>query len=61
MIGDSWVDCETARGAGARVCLARFGFGYEGVDSSRLTGDEAIVDRPADIPAAVRQLLRLRA
>ena len=27
MVGDSWVDVDTARRAGARVCFARYGFG----------------------------------
>jgi phosphoglycolate phosphatase len=28
MVGDSMVDVRTARGAGARVCVARYGFGH---------------------------------
>jgi hypothetical protein len=35
----------------------RYGFGYESVDASRLRGDEAIVDRAAEIPDALRRLL----
>ncbi len=57
LVGDSWVDYETARGAGAAICLARYGFGYHGVDAARLDGAEAIVDRADEIPAAVRRLL----
>jgi phosphoglycolate phosphatase len=57
MVGDSWVDYETARSASTWVCLTRYGFGYHGVDPARLRGDEAIVDRPAEIPGAVRRLL----
>jgi phosphoglycolate phosphatase len=60
LVGDSWVDYETARGAGAAICLARYGFGYHGVDVKRLVGDEAVVDCAADIPAAVRRLLAAR-
>jgi phosphoglycolate phosphatase len=57
LVGDSWVDLETARAAGAAICLARYGFGYAGVDAARLRGDEAIVDHPREIPAAVAQLV----
>jgi phosphoglycolate phosphatase len=58
MVGDSWVDFETARAAEAAICLARYGFGYHGVDPARLRGDEALVDHPRDIPAAIARLLR---
>ena len=57
LVGDSWVDLETARAAGAAICLVRYGFGYESVDASRFRGDEAVVDRGAEIPDAVRRLL----
>ena len=57
LVGDSHVDHETARAAGVAICLARYGFGFHGVDPARLRGDEAIVDRASDIPAAVRRLL----
>ena len=57
MVGDSWVDFETARAAEAAICLARYGFGYHGVDPARLRGDEALVDHPRDIPAAIARLL----
>jgi phosphoglycolate phosphatase len=35
MIGDSWVDIETARRAGARACFAAWGFGLPPVDGLR--------------------------
>lgn len=57
LVGDSWVDLETARAAGAGICLARYGFGYQNLDPSRLRGDEALVDSAAEIPDAVRRLL----
>lgn len=60
LVGDSRVDLETARAAEAGICLVRYGFGYEGVDTSGLDGDEALVDRAADIPDAVRRLLEAR-
>lgn len=58
MIGDSWIDCETARRAGTAICLARYGFGYENVPAGRLRGDEVIVGHPREITAAVERLLR---
>ena len=57
MVGDSWIDCETARRAGTAICLARYGFGYQGVEVDHLRGDEGLVDDPAAIPATLRRLL----
>ncbi|HYT76046.1 MAG TPA: HAD-IA family hydrolase [Vicinamibacterales bacterium] len=45
MVGDSAIDLKTARAAGTRICLARYGFGFRGVDGL-LTGDEMLIDRP---------------
>jgi phosphoglycolate phosphatase len=61
LVGDTRIDFETGHNAGAHVCMARYGFGYEQFDTSRLTGAEAIVDSASEIPAAVRRLLRLPA
>jgi phosphoglycolate phosphatase len=49
LIGDSAIDLQTARNAGVRICLARYGFGYDDLDVEDLRGDEAIVDSPAQI------------
>jgi len=57
MVGDTRIDFETAANAGTHVCLARYGFGYEQFDTTRLTGREALVDEPAEIPDAIRLLL----
>jgi phosphoglycolate phosphatase len=52
MIGDSPVDLQTARNAGTRICLVRYGFGYRfGPDDFR--GDEGFADSPADLIQAV--------
>lgn len=48
LIGDSPVDRETARRAGAHICLARYGFGYTFREED-LVGDEIVVDRPEEI------------
>ena len=61
LVGDTRIDFETARNAGVQVCLARYGFGYEQFETSRLTGVEALVDSPAEIPDAVRRLLKTAA
>jgi phosphoglycolate phosphatase len=48
MIGDSPIDLTTARNAGTRICLVRYGFGYKfGPDDFR--GDELFVDTPAGL------------
>jgi phosphoglycolate phosphatase len=47
MVGDSMIDIDTARAAGARACLARYGFGHLRGPVA-LTGDEPAVD---DVPA----------
>jgi phosphoglycolate phosphatase len=49
LIGDSAVDLHTSRNAGVRICLTRYGFGYSGLPSAELRGDEALVDTPAEI------------
>ncbi|HEX5474766.1 MAG TPA: HAD-IA family hydrolase [Vicinamibacterales bacterium] len=49
MVGDSAVDLRTARAAGTRVCLARYGFGYR-IDAAELTAHDLIADAPADLP-----------
>jgi phosphoglycolate phosphatase len=50
MVGDSRIDLETARSAGARICLARYGFGYR-FEPGDFRGDELFVDSPADLLA----------
>jgi phosphoglycolate phosphatase len=57
MVGDTRIDFETAGNAGTHVCMARYGFGYEQFDVARLSGREALVDAPSEIPAAIRRLL----
>ena len=57
MVGDSWIDYQTARAAGTAVILARYGFGYHGVRADELRGDEVLVDEPSQLAAAVGRLL----
>jgi phosphoglycolate phosphatase len=48
MVGDSAVDLRTARAAGTRVCLVRYGFGFRTVENE-LRGDELIAESPGDL------------
>ena len=52
LVGDSRIDLETARRAGVRICLARYGFGFVFKDGD-LTGDEITIDRPSDLTRAL--------
>lgn len=49
LVGDSVIDWRTAHAAGARVCLARYGFGFEGFPIGELGSDEPTVDSPAGL------------
>jgi phosphoglycolate phosphatase len=51
MVGDSVVDWRTARAAGTRVCLASYGFGFDGFPQAELAADEAVLESPAGILA----------
>ena len=55
LVGDSGVDLSTARNAGVRICLARYGFGFADVAPETLRGDELLVDEPRQIAGAVWQ------
>jgi phosphoglycolate phosphatase len=46
LVGDSPVDLATAERARARICLARYGFGYR-FDGHAFRGDEHFIDEPA--------------
>jgi phosphoglycolate phosphatase len=54
LVGDSVIDWHTARAASTRVCLARYGFGFQNFPVHELTDDELIIDRPADLLSAIR-------
>ena len=60
MVGDSAVDLETARRAGTRICLARYGFGYR-IPESAIEADDLCIDSPADLVGAVEALLHASA
>jgi phosphoglycolate phosphatase len=52
MVGDSMIDVETARGAGAAVCVAEYGFGHlrRPLD---LDGTELVARRPEDVAGLI--------
>jgi phosphoglycolate phosphatase len=58
MVGDSMVDVDTARAAGARVCLAAYGFGRLGRPIDRRDGD-LIARRSEDLATALDEFLDL--
>jgi phosphoglycolate phosphatase len=51
LIGDSVIDWRTARAASMPVCLARYGFGFEGFPLDELGPADRTVGRPAEILA----------
>lgn len=48
IVGDSAIDLETARRAGTRVCLARWGFGFR-IDELELGAGEVLVRDPEEL------------
>ncbi len=48
LVGDSRVDLETARRAGVRICLARYGFGYR-FSADDFDGREHFADAPWEL------------
>jgi phosphoglycolate phosphatase len=51
LVGDSVIDLRTAHAAGAHICLARYGFGFEGFPAGELRESDSVLDRPADLLA----------
>jgi phosphoglycolate phosphatase len=49
MVGDSAIDWRTARNAGTRICLARYGFGFRGFPQAELAAGETVIDVPQDL------------
>ena len=47
MVGDSVIDWRTARAAGTRICLAGYGFGFDGFPVDELAPDEVAIDSPS--------------
>jgi phosphoglycolate phosphatase len=49
LVGDSLIDWRTAREAATAVCVARYGFGFEGFPTDRLTPADCVIDHPRDL------------
>ena len=49
LVGDSLIDWRTAREAGTRVCLAQYGFGFDGFPVEVLSGDEGRIGSPVEL------------
>ena len=49
LVGDSPIDLQTARNAQARICIARYGFGYVEASPETLPGDELFINQPAEL------------
>jgi len=49
LIGDSIIDWRTARAASTSICLARYGFGFEGFPRDQLSEHDRVIDHPAQL------------
>jgi phosphoglycolate phosphatase len=49
LVGDSPIDWQTARAAGTRICLARYGFGFTRVAVTELADGELVIDAPIEL------------
>jgi phosphoglycolate phosphatase len=49
LVGDSIIDWRTARQAGTAICMARYGFGFEGFPAGELAAGDRVVDAPAHL------------
>ena len=49
LIGDSIIDWRTARAASASICLARYGFGFDGFPVEELRPEDCVIDRPVQL------------
>ena len=53
LVGDSAIDLRTARAAGVRVCLVKYGFGFP-LAAAEIVGDVAIAESPEELVAILR-------
>ena len=49
LVGDSRVDWQAARNASTAICLARYGFGFEGFPEDELGPDDRTITEPRDL------------
>ena len=60
MVGDSLVDWETADAAGARCCLASFGFGYARIPPGSIGNDAWVAGSGVELAALLREFIGTR-
>ncbi|HWF84004.1 MAG TPA: HAD-IA family hydrolase [Vicinamibacterales bacterium] len=51
LVGDSVIDCRTARHAGAHLCVARYGFGFDTFPVDELAAADRCIDTPVELLA----------
>jgi phosphoglycolate phosphatase len=51
LVGDSPIDLRTARAAHARICLARYGFGFDDFPLHEIGAEDAVIDNPLELVA----------
>jgi phosphoglycolate phosphatase-like HAD superfamily hydrolase len=49
LVGDSAIDCRTARAADTPLCIARYGFGFATLAAEVLSARDRIVDSPREL------------
>jgi phosphoglycolate phosphatase len=49
LVGDSLIDWRTARSAPVPICLARYGFGFDGFPQDRLSPADRTIETPAEL------------
>lgn len=49
LVGDSLIDWRTARAAPTSICLARYGFGYEGFPVAQIGAEDLMIDAPSEL------------
>jgi phosphoglycolate phosphatase len=49
LVGDSVIDWQTAHAAAAHVCMARYGFGFDGFPDGKLKANDRWVDDPREL------------
>jgi len=49
LVGDSIIDWRTARHAASAICLARYGFGFEGFPVGELRPSDLVIDAPSEL------------
>ena len=53
LVGDSFIDWQTAKNAGTQICLARYGFGFREFPQEKLKAGEHVIDEPSGVLSLV--------